>query len=122
VRIEEVVGRAPDLIIGSWCGKKFRPERVAARPGFLDRAVDETAEIPDGHRWDAPPKVEFASDSPLEGDSAHSRQIHQIIQQDAKAASDPTHFGTHPEGPVSGARWRTTADENTAASTDGRVG
>jgi len=34
----------------------------------LDRAVDETAEIPDGHRWDAPPKVEFATDSPLEGD------------------------------------------------------
>jgi hypothetical protein len=24
----------PDLIIGSWCGKKFRPERVAERPGF----------------------------------------------------------------------------------------
>jgi iron complex transport system substrate-binding protein len=34
VRIEEVVKRAPDVIIGSWCGKKFRPERVAARPGF----------------------------------------------------------------------------------------
>src|SRR5262249_38207781 len=34
VRIEEVVGRAPDLISGSWCGKKFRPERVAARAGF----------------------------------------------------------------------------------------
>src|SRR6516162_97591 len=33
--------------------------------------------------------------------------------------SYPTHFGTHPEGPVSGARWRTTADEDTAASTDG---
>jgi iron complex transport system substrate-binding protein len=32
---EEVVAREPDLIIGSWCGKKFRPERVAARPGFL---------------------------------------------------------------------------------------
>jgi iron complex transport system substrate-binding protein len=31
---EEVVAREPDLIIGSWCGKKFRPERVAARPGF----------------------------------------------------------------------------------------
>lgn len=30
----EVVRRAPDLIIGSWCGKKFRPERVAARPGW----------------------------------------------------------------------------------------
>jgi iron complex transport system substrate-binding protein len=30
----EVVGRAPDLILGSWCGKKFRPERVRARPGW----------------------------------------------------------------------------------------
>ncbi len=30
----EVVRRAPDLIIGSWCGKKFRPEKVAARPGW----------------------------------------------------------------------------------------
>jgi iron complex transport system substrate-binding protein len=34
VRPEEVVDRGPDLIIGSWCGKKFRPERVASRPGF----------------------------------------------------------------------------------------
>ncbi len=31
---EEVIAREPDLIIGSWCGKKFRPERVAARDGF----------------------------------------------------------------------------------------
>jgi iron complex transport system substrate-binding protein len=34
VRAEEVVARQPDLIIGSWCGKKFRPEQVMARPGF----------------------------------------------------------------------------------------
>ena len=32
--VEEVVAREPDLIIGSWCGKKFRPERVATRAGF----------------------------------------------------------------------------------------
>ena len=31
---QEVVRAAPDLIIGSWCGKKFRPEKVAARPGW----------------------------------------------------------------------------------------
>ena len=31
---EEVIARQPDIIIGSWCGKKFRPEKVAARPGF----------------------------------------------------------------------------------------
>jgi iron complex transport system substrate-binding protein len=30
----EVVRRAPDIIMGSWCGKKFRPQRVAARPGW----------------------------------------------------------------------------------------
>src|SRR5690606_36408779 len=44
----EVVRRAPDLILGSWCGKKFRPDRVAARPG-----------------WDAIPAV-------------RNRQLHEI--------------------------------------------
>ena len=32
----ETARRAPDVIVGSWCGKKFRPERVAARPGWAD--------------------------------------------------------------------------------------
>jgi iron complex transport system substrate-binding protein len=31
---DEVIARAPDIIIGSWCGKKFRPENVAARKGW----------------------------------------------------------------------------------------
>jgi iron complex transport system substrate-binding protein len=31
-----VVEKQPDVILGSWCGKKFRPERVAARPGWHD--------------------------------------------------------------------------------------
>ena len=30
----EIVGRNPDIIFGSWCGKKFRPEKVAAREGW----------------------------------------------------------------------------------------
>jgi iron complex transport system substrate-binding protein len=30
----EVVRRAPDIIIGSWCGKKFRPGQVRLRPGW----------------------------------------------------------------------------------------
>ena len=29
-----VIARDPEIIIGSWCGKKFRPERVAARQGW----------------------------------------------------------------------------------------
>jgi iron complex transport system substrate-binding protein len=32
----EVPRRSPDVIFGSWCGKKFRAERVAARPGWSD--------------------------------------------------------------------------------------
>jgi len=32
----EPARRAPDLIVGSWCGKKFRPGTVAARDGWAD--------------------------------------------------------------------------------------
>ncbi|OGP03246.1 MAG: cobalamin-binding protein [Curvibacter sp. GWA2_64_110] len=32
----EIVRRNPDIIIGSWCGKKFRAEKVAARAGWQD--------------------------------------------------------------------------------------
>lgn len=31
---ESVIAAKPDIIIGSWCGKKFVPKKVAARPGF----------------------------------------------------------------------------------------
>jgi iron complex transport system substrate-binding protein len=34
VTAEEVIRSEPDIIIGSWCGKKFRPEKLANRPGF----------------------------------------------------------------------------------------
>jgi iron complex transport system substrate-binding protein len=35
----EIVRRNPDIIFGSWCGKKFRPENVAARSGWPDVAA-----------------------------------------------------------------------------------
>jgi iron complex transport system substrate-binding protein len=31
---EAVIAAQPDIIVGSWCGKKFVPAKVAARPGF----------------------------------------------------------------------------------------
>ncbi len=31
-----MIAARPDIIIGSWCGKKFVPAKVAARPGFGD--------------------------------------------------------------------------------------
>lgn len=36
VQPEEVVAKAPDVILASWCGKKVRPERIAARDGWAD--------------------------------------------------------------------------------------
>jgi len=69
---QEVVRRAPEIIIGSWCGKKFRPERVARRTG-----------------WDAVPAVrdgelhEIKSADILQpGPAALTdglRQLHEII-------------------------------------------
>ncbi len=30
----EVIAAAPEVIVASWCGKRVRPERIAARPGW----------------------------------------------------------------------------------------
>jgi iron complex transport system substrate-binding protein len=34
IQPDDVIVAAPDIIIGSWCGKKFVPGKVAARPGW----------------------------------------------------------------------------------------
>jgi iron complex transport system substrate-binding protein len=36
VSAAEVIAARPDIIIGSWCGKKFVPSKVATRPGFAE--------------------------------------------------------------------------------------
>jgi len=36
VSAAEVIAAAPDIIVGSWCGKKFVPAKVAARAGFAE--------------------------------------------------------------------------------------
>ena len=43
----EVPRRAPDVILGSWCGKKFRPERVMARDGWA-----EVPAVRNGHLYE----------------------------------------------------------------------
>ena len=32
----EIVRRNPDIILGSWCGRRFRPAHVRARPGWQE--------------------------------------------------------------------------------------
>ena len=34
VQAHQVIERQPDIIVGSWCGKKFQPEQVIAREGW----------------------------------------------------------------------------------------
>src|SRR5690606_24249342 len=41
----EAARRAPDIIVGSWCGKRFRPERVAGRAGWHDVPAVRTGDV-----------------------------------------------------------------------------
>ena len=43
--LELPIRKNPELILGSWCGKKFRPERVAARPGWKEIAAVRAGEL-----------------------------------------------------------------------------
>jgi len=45
VSAEQVIAASPDIIVGSWCGKKFVPAKVAARPGFAGVAAVRTGEL-----------------------------------------------------------------------------
>lgn len=42
---EAVIAAAPDIVIGSWCGKRFRPEKFTARPGFSGIAAVRDGEL-----------------------------------------------------------------------------
>jgi iron complex transport system substrate-binding protein len=41
----QVIAAAPDIIVGSWCGKKFVPAKVAARPGFAAIPAVQTGHL-----------------------------------------------------------------------------
>jgi len=41
----EVIERRPDIIVGSWCGKKFRPQAVAGRSGWSEIPAVRTGDV-----------------------------------------------------------------------------
>ena len=43
-RASQVIAAAPDVIIGSWCGKPIRPAKISARPGW-----DRIPAVKSGH-------------------------------------------------------------------------
>jgi len=70
----EVIRRAPDVILGSWCGKRFRPNRVAARPGW-----DAVPAVRDGelHEIKSPLILQPGPAALTDGLDA----IHRVLQQ-----------------------------------------
>jgi iron complex transport system substrate-binding protein len=45
VSAEQVIAAKPDIVIGSWCGKKFVPAHFAARSGFADIPAVRTGSL-----------------------------------------------------------------------------
>src|SRR3984957_17939392 len=70
----EVVRRAPDVILGSWCGKRFRPNLVAARTGW-----DAVPAVRDGelHEVKSPLILQPGPAALTDGLDA----IHQVVRQ-----------------------------------------
>ena len=76
----EVVRRMPDIIIGSWCGKKFQPKQVASRPGW-----DVIPAVRNGHLYEIK-----SSDILQPGPAALTdgiKQLHHIIQHWSQSAA-----------------------------------
>jgi iron complex transport system substrate-binding protein len=74
----EIVGRNPDIVIGSWCGKKFRAGKVAARPGW-----DAVSAVRDGQLFEIK-----SADILQPGPAALTdgvEQLHKIIVQWSQA-------------------------------------
>jgi len=68
----EILRRAPDIVLGSWCGKRFRPEQVANRPGWQDVPAVRQGEL---HEIKSPLILQPGSAALTDGLQA----IHQVI-------------------------------------------
>ncbi|MDO5505784.1 MAG: cobalamin-binding protein [Pseudoxanthomonas suwonensis] len=88
----EVARRAPDIIIGSWCGKKFRPDKVAARPGWEGIPAVRDGEL---HEVKSPVILQPGPAAVSDGVA----QLAGIIQGwDARRNTDSQQTGRSPHG------------------------
>jgi iron complex transport system substrate-binding protein len=83
---EEVVRRAPDIILGSWCGKRFRPERVASRIGW-----DQVPAVRDGelHEIKSPLILQPGPAALTDGLDAVHRLVRQWSERRGGAGARP---------------------------------
>ena len=77
----EVVRRAPDIILGSWCGKRFQAAKGAARPGWNETEAVRTGSL---HEIKSPIILQPGPAALTDG----LRRMHEII---AAWARDDTH-------------------------------
>lgn len=77
---QRVIDANPEVIIGSWCGKKFRPEKVRARPGWDAISAVKTGEL---HEIKSPFILQPGPAALTEGLS----QLQQIIHAAAHAVA-----------------------------------
>ena len=76
----EVIAADPEIIVGSWCGKKFRPEAVRARPGWHAIAAVRDGEL---HEIKSPLILQPGPAALTDG----VRALHGIIARWATAAA-----------------------------------
>lgn len=74
VTSEQVIARAPDVIIGSWCGKPVRPARIAARPGW-----SEIPAVKNGRIYEVKSTYILQPGPAALTEGVH--QLHEIIRQ-----------------------------------------
>jgi iron complex transport system substrate-binding protein len=70
----EVIRRAPDLMLASWCGKRFRPERVRSRLGWDSIPAVRDAEL---HEIKSPLILQPGPAALTDGLDA----IHRVVRQ-----------------------------------------
>jgi len=68
-----IIDRAPDIMFGSWCGKRFRPGLVAERPGWRDIPAVRDGEL---HEIKSPLILQPGPAALTDGLDA----IHQVIR------------------------------------------
>ena len=72
VTSEAVIAANPDVIVGSWCGKPVRKERIAARPGW-----DQIAAVRNGHIYEV--KSTYILQPGPASLTEGVRQVHEIL-------------------------------------------
>ena len=77
---EDVVRRNPEVIIGSWCGKPVRTERIAGRVGWSGVAA-----VRDGHIYEI--KSAYILQPGPAALTEGLRQLHDIIARVAVATA-----------------------------------